>query len=63
MSNSLEQLKAAGTVSRFPVPGGGTGNRASVETVVVRWRAEPDIVPLRESKLANAFCDYIDCCQ
>jgi hypothetical protein len=25
MSNSLEQLKAAGTVSRFPIPGGDTG--------------------------------------
>ena len=33
MSNSLEQLKAAGTVSRSPPRSGDTGNPSSVETV------------------------------
>ena len=35
MSNSLEQLKASGTVSRFPIPGGDTGLEPLVEAVIV----------------------------
>jgi hypothetical protein len=35
MSNSLEQLKASGTVSCFPLPGGDSGNLVAVETVLV----------------------------
>jgi len=51
MSNSLEQLKAAGTVSRFPLPGGDTGNLASVESVLVRWQALLESMNMKRSSL------------
>jgi len=55
MSNSLEQLKAAGTVSHSHLSGGDTGNPASVESVLVRWQALRESMKLEEIKLANAL--------
>ncbi len=55
MSNSLEQLKASGTVSRSPVPGGGTGLEHRLRRCLSDgWQAARESTTLTENKLANA---------